>query len=248
MEIITTPPLRAMAVTPHPDDCEGGCGGTLGKWIKEAGTEVAVVLCTNGDKGTSDREMPPARLAEIREREQQEASDALGVKEVVFLAHPDGGLEDTMLFRSQIVREIRHHKPDLILCIDPYRSNTHTHRDHRMSGQVAPDAAFTYAWSHLHFPEQIYAEGLEPHRVAEAYLWGSETPDVFVDVMDYLELKAESLGKHASQMSGRDLAARIQRVRERAAIHAEASGLPFTEGFRRIQFDLGSLVSQFMNS
>ncbi|MDP6548698.1 MAG: PIG-L deacetylase family protein [Dehalococcoidia bacterium] len=248
MEIITTPPRRALAVTPHPDDCEGGCGATLGRWIKEAGTEVAVVLCTNGDKGTSDREMSSARLAAIREREQQEASDVLGVKEVAFLAHPDGGLEDTMLFRSQLVREIRRHKPDVILCIDPYRSNSHTHRDHRMSGQVALDAAFSYAWSHLHFLEQIYAEGLEPHRVAEAYLWGSEAPDVFVDVADYLELKAESLGKHASQMSGRDLSARIKRVSERAEIHAETSGLPFTEGFRRIQFDLGSMASQFMNS
>jgi len=248
MEIITTPPRRALAVTPHPDDCEGGCGATLGKWIKEAGTEVAVVLCTNGDKGTSDREMPPARLAAIREREQQEASDLLGVKEVVFLAHPDGGLEDTMLFRGQLVREIRRHKPDVILCVDPYRSDSHTHRDHRMSGQAALDAAFTYAWSHLHFPEQIYAEGLEPYQVVEAYLWGSETPDVFVDVADYLDLKAKSLGKHASQMSDRDQSARAERMRERAAIHAGTSGLPFTEGFRRIRFDPGSMASQFMNS
>jgi LmbE family N-acetylglucosaminyl deacetylase len=153
-----------------------------------------------------------------------------------------------MLLRSQLVREIRRHKPDVILCIDPYRSNSHTHRDHRMSGQVALDAAFTYAWSHLHFPEQIDAEGLEPHRVAEAYLWGSETPDVFVDVADYLDLKAESLGKHASQMSGRDQSARAHRVRERAAMHAEATGLPFTEAFRRIRFELGSMASQFMNS
>ena len=29
MEIITEAPRKALAVTPHPDDCEGGCGGTL---------------------------------------------------------------------------------------------------------------------------------------------------------------------------------------------------------------------------
>ena len=248
MGIITAPPRRALAVTPHPDDCEGGCGGTLGRWIREAGTEVAVVLCTNGDKGTSDRGMPPSRLAAIREREQQEASDVLGVKEVVFLSHPDGGLEGTMLFRGQLVREIRRHKPEVILCIDPYRSNSHTHRDHRMSGQVALDAAFTYAWSYLQCPEQIYTEGHEPHRVVEAYLWGSETPDAFVDVADYLDLKVESLGKHASQMSGRDPSDRAQRVRQRASQHTEATGLPFTEGFRRIRFDLGSLAWQLMNA
>ena len=100
MEIISQAPLRAMAVTPHPDDCEGGCGGTLAKWVKESGTEVCVVMCTNGDKGTSDRSLSPAKLAAIREVEQRNASAVLGVTDVVFLAHPDGGLEDTPLFRS----------------------------------------------------------------------------------------------------------------------------------------------------
>jgi LmbE family N-acetylglucosaminyl deacetylase len=248
MEIITDAPRRALVVTPHPDDAEGGCGGTTAKWVKEAGTEVVVVLCTNGDKGTSDRERTPQELAAIREREQQAASDVLGVKEVVFLSHPDGGLEDTILFRGQIVREIRRHRPEVVICIDPYRSVSHTHRDHRMSGQVALDAAFSYAWSHLHFPEQITQEGLEPHQVKEAYLWGSETPDVFVDIENYLDLKVESLNKHASQFSHRDPSDRHKRVREGAARHAKTVDLPYAEGFRRIRFEIGSLAWQFLNT
>ena len=92
MEIIKQAPLRAMAVTPHPDDCEGGCGGTLSKWIQESGTAGVVVLCTNGDKGTGDREMEPAELAAIREREQQEAADVTALKEEdVWPADPDEG-------------------------------------------------------------------------------------------------------------------------------------------------------------
>ena len=236
MDIIDTEPRRALVVTPHPDDAEGGCGATMARWIKDGGTQVVVVLCTNGDKGTSDRELSPAALAAVREREQQEASDVLGVKEVVFLSYPDGGLEDTMLFRGQLVREIRRHKPDLIFCIDPYRSVSHTHRDHRMSGQVALDAAFSYAWSYLHFPEQITQEGLEPHRVGEALLWGSEAPDVAVDVSDYLELKAQSLSKHSSQFSGRT--PNVERMREWTARHGEAAGIPYAEAFRRIRFDI----------
>jgi LmbE family N-acetylglucosaminyl deacetylase len=246
MEIITNPPRRVLAVTPHPDDCEGGCGGTLGKWIHESGTEAVIVLCTNGDKGTSDRKMSPARLATIREQEQQDAADLLGAKEVVFLSHPDGELEDTMLFRGQLVREIRRHKPDAVLCIDPYRSSSHAHRDHRVSGQVAIDAAFTYAWSYLHFPEQITQEGLEPHQVHEAYLWGGESPDTFVEIGDYVDLKAESLGAHMSQMSG-DPVKRGENIRRWAARQGEAAGLPYAEQFRRIRFDLGSLTCRLMN-
>ena len=164
-EILTTAPRVVLAVTPHPDDCEGGCGGALAKWVQEHGTEAVVLMCTNGNKGTQERDLTPERLASIREEEQMAASKIIGAKEVVFLRYPDGGLEDTELFRGQVVREIRRHKPDTILCIDPYRSTSHTHRDHRKRGQVALDAAFTYAWSYLHFPEQIADEGLEPHMV-----------------------------------------------------------------------------------
>ena len=155
MRLLTEPARRALVVTPHPDDAEGGCGGTMANWVKNAGTEFIVVMCTNGDKGTSDREMKPEELAATRQVEQRNASKVLGVKDVVFLAHPDGRLEDNLEFRREIVRLIRTYKPDAIFCIDPYRSASHTHRDHRMSGQVAVDAAFTYAWSYQHFPEQI---------------------------------------------------------------------------------------------
>lgn len=247
MEIITVPPQRALVVTPHPDDCEGGCGGTLAKWIKESGTEVIVVLCTNGDKGTSDRNMPSGALAAIREREQQEASDVLGAKKVVYLSHPDGGLEDTLVLRGQLVREIRRHRPDAILCVDPYRSVSHTHRDHRISGQVALDAAFTYAWSYRHFPEQITQEGLAPHRVKDAYLWGSESPDAFVDIGDYLNLKVESLGQHASQMSSNPVE-RAGWIRQGAARQGEPAGMAYAEAFRRIRLDIGSTAWQFLNS
>jgi len=246
MEVITVPPQRVLVVTPHPDDAEGGCGGTMAKWIKEAGTEVVVVLCTDGGKGTSDREISSAELTDIRQREQQRASDLLGVKEVVFLSHPDGGLEDSMLFRSQLVREIRRHKPDLIMCIDPYRSRSHTHRDHRTSGQVALDAAFSYSWSYLHFPEQITHEGLHPHRVSEAYLWGSETPDVSVDISGFLDLKALSLLAHASQFP--DPKVRSERVRQGAAEQGKAAAIPYAESFRRIRFELDSLAGVYLNS
>lgn len=236
-----------MAVTPHPDDCEGGCGGALAKWVKESGTVGSVVMCTSGNKGTGDREMTPDRLAATRQVEQRAASDLIGIDDVVFLAHPDGGLEDSELFRSQVTREIRRFKPDLILCIDPYRSTTHTHRDHRKSGQVALDAAFSYAWSYQHFPEQITEEGLEPHRVTQAFLWGSEEPDVFVDIEPYLDVKVDALGAHASQMSS-TREERLERIKTNSSRHKEISGLDYAEGFRRITFNLGSLDWQLLHT
>ena len=248
MQLITEQARTALVVTPHPDDAEGGCGATMAKWIKESGSEFIVVMCTNGDKGTSDRELDPVELAATRQVEQRNASKVLGVKDVVFLAHPDGGLEDTMEFRGEVVRLIRRYKPDTIFCIDPYRSKSHTHRDHRMSGQVAMDAAFTYAWSYLQFPEQITQEGLQPHRVEKVYLWGSEAPDSFVNIDGYLEKKAESLSKHVSQMQRRTPAERLTRMKDWSSEAGKKVGVPYAEGFRRITLGLGSEEWRYLGS
>ena len=59
-----------MVITPHPDDAEYGVAGTVARWTKE-GKKVVYVVVTNGDKGTSDPDMEPERLAEIRQKEQQ---------------------------------------------------------------------------------------------------------------------------------------------------------------------------------
>ena len=54
-------PARALAVGAHPDDVEFGCGATLARWA-EAGCEVALVVCTDGSKGTWDPAADTARL------------------------------------------------------------------------------------------------------------------------------------------------------------------------------------------
>ena len=111
---------------------------------------------------------------------------------------------------------------------------------------MALDAAFSYAWSYQHFPEQLTEEGLEPHRVEQAYLWGGEEPDVFVDIQPYLDIKVDSLGAHVSQMSS-DREQRLERIKNNSGRHKEKTGLKYSEGFRRITFNLGSLDWQLMH-
>lgn len=223
-------PERALVVTPHPDDAEGGCGGTIGRWVRE-GTRVAVVLCTNGDKGTEDREMSPERLAATRETEQADASRTLGVEEVIYLRNPDGGLEDTYEFRGQLVRALRSFKPDVVLCPDPHRRTFYLHRDHRICGMVTLDAVFPYARDHLHYPEHS-REGLETHKVGDVLLWATEEPDTWIDVTETVDLKIESLTKHASQISS------AREVDEWVKNDARAMGkmaeMEYAEAFRRI--------------
>ena len=63
-------PAHMVVFTPHPDDAEFGVAGTAARLIRE-GKDVIYVVCTNGDKGTNDRNLKPQNLAEMREEEQK---------------------------------------------------------------------------------------------------------------------------------------------------------------------------------
>ncbi|CAI8008027.1 Diacetylchitobiose deacetylase [Geodia barretti] len=222
-----------MLVIPHPDDAEGGVGGTVAKWVAE-GTEVVFVLCTNGDKGTSDPEMTTEKLGAIREKEQAAAAECLGVKEVIYLRYGDGELDDTAKFRGELVRAIRKHRPDVVFCTDPFRQTFYLHRDHRISGQVTLDAVFPYARDFLHYNEHIQ-EGLETHKVGDILMWGTEHPDTFIDITDTIDNKINALKKHASQVagSGRDV---DRFVKVNAQNQGQMANMPYAEGFKRIRF------------
>jgi LmbE family N-acetylglucosaminyl deacetylase len=220
-----------LVVTPHPDDAEGGAGGTIARWTKQ-GRKVVLVVCTNGDKGTSDRRITPEELARIREEEQRKAATVLGVAEVVFLRLPDQGLEDCSAFRELLVRQIRTHRPRTVVTVDPYRRYIR-HRDHYVCGRVTLDAIFPSARDHLAYPEHLQ-EGLEPHIVREVYLWGSEEPDTFLDITDTFTTKMDALYCHVSQMK-RPREEREATAREHYAEYGKQAGVRLAEPFKRIE-------------
>jgi LmbE family N-acetylglucosaminyl deacetylase len=234
LETIETPE-RALVVTPHPDDAEIGCAGTISRWVNE-GVEVYYVLCTDGGKGSSDPNADPQSIAAIREKEQRAAADLLGVKDVVMLGYPDGDLEDSYEFRKDIVRAIRRFRPDTVLCPDPYRRNFYWHRDHRITGQVSIDASFPYARDRLHFLELWESEGLEPYKTGMCLLWGAEEPNAFVDITDTMNTKIDAMMCHRSQVGDRPNLDVGRFLRESARVSGETAGCEYAEGFRMLRF------------
>jgi LmbE family N-acetylglucosaminyl deacetylase len=225
-----TEPESILVVTPHPDDSESAAGGTIAKWCAE-GKEVVLVVCTNGDKGTSDRSVKPEDLAATREMETLNAAKAYGLADVVFLRLKDQGLEDNDEFREKIVKQIRIHKPRLLLTIEPNRPYIR-HRDHSMAGRVALDAVFPYARDHGAFPEHL-AAGIEPHKVEEVWLFRPETPNIHVDVTDYFETRQNALHSHVSQVGERS-DERDERSRKRLGDTGDKYGVELAEHFMQI--------------
>jgi len=224
---------QVMVVTPHPDDAEFGVAGTVVRWVKEE-KDVVYVVCTNGDKGTSDINVKPEDLAKIREQEQLAAAKLLGVREVIFLRHPDQSLEDTPEFRKEIVRLIRMYRPETVVTANPYRRYL-WHRDHRITGQVVLDAVFPYARDHLSYPE-LLEENLQPHKVNEVLLWASSDDINYrSDVTDTYEIKLKALGCHKSQI-GDDFSPEMKEwLKERAQKMAEGEDFELAEAFHRVE-------------
>jgi len=223
---------QGMVVTPHPDDAEYGVAGTVARWIGE-GKDVVYVVCTNGDKGTSNANMKPEVLARIREEEQTAAARSLGVREVIFLRHPDQGLEDTPEFRKELVRLIRIYKPETVATADPYRRYV-WHRDHRITGQVTLDAVFPYARDHLSYPDLV-KEGLHPHMVREILLWGSEDVNYRIDITKTFHLKLNALRCHKSQVGHIPPQEIEEWLRERHREMAKGEDFQLAEAFHRVE-------------
>src|SRR6202521_5379603 len=183
---------RALCIVAHPDDIEFYCAGVV-LLMTRHGAAVDFVLATSGDKGSRDASKSRAKVARIREREQELAADVLGVKRVAFLRHPDAELVESLELREELVREIRITKPDLLLTFDPnvpYRY----HPDHRVVGRVALDAAWPSARDPLTYPENG-----PPHETAEAWCFAGQEPNLEIDVSEVLDGKIEARIAHASQ-------------------------------------------------
>jgi LmbE family N-acetylglucosaminyl deacetylase len=221
-----------MIGTAHPDDAECCVAGTVARWAAE-GKQVVYVVCTNGDKGTTDRSLDAGKLAEIREREQLAAAQVLGVREVVFLGYPDQSLEDTPEFRKEIVRLIRMFRPRIVVTSDPYRRYI-GHRDHRVTGQVVLDAVFPFARDHLAYPD-LLAQGLEPHKVEEILFWGAEDINYRSDITGTFDRKVAALRCHESQVREFANSQVEEWLRESGVKMAEGQTFTLAEGFHRVE-------------
>jgi LmbE family N-acetylglucosaminyl deacetylase len=186
-----------MWVVAHPDDLEFSSGGTVAKFAKE-GKRIILIQVTSGDRGTPDRSHTPEVLSATREEEEQEAARRLGISEVVFLREPDGSVVPDLHLRERITRMIRTYRPDVIVTHDPFRPYA-LHPDHRATGMAAHDAVYPTARDHLYFPDHLDS-GLEPHKTAEIWYFGSESPDIYIDITDTFEDKINALRAHVTQV------------------------------------------------
>ncbi len=225
---------RILMISAHPDDADFGASGTLVKWLKE-GAKAAIVICTNGDKGSSDPKLTSKELAKVRHDEQLAASKFLGLDNTWFLDYPDAHLEVTQELKEKLVRIIREYKPDAIMTFDPTMvysvvRGTINHPDHRAVGQAALDAIFPMARDFLTFPGHG-KEGLQPHKVIDIFLYNFDKANFFVDISQTIDTKLAVLATHKSQVNFPDTETWLREWNHR---NGKKIGVEYAEGFVHI--------------
>lgn len=162
---------KVLALAPHPDDIEIGCGGTLAEHVRR-GDEVHVFVATCGEIGGEP---------EVRKQEQEASSNILGIHQLYW-----GGFQDTrlpevgqplMLALESMIQQVA---PDVVYV----NHKDDTHQDHRAMAQVALSVT-------RYVPNVLAYE--TPSSV-------DFDPKLYMDIQDTLDIKLEALKAHASQV------------------------------------------------
>lgn len=234
---------KFLVFSPHPDDVDFGCSATVARLTSE-GNEVIYCVVTNGEKGVHKVYQSKRAMILMREREQRAAARVVGVDEVIFLHEIDGTLENTPALRKLLTRVIREVRPDIVLSQDPgnqlFDSFGRFHRDHRITAEAVFDALYPAVGSLGFFPELVQ-ENILPHQIKEVWFWGTNKPNLFVDISQTIGKKIEALRAHESQIA--DVKTMQKRIRDRAR-DAVPTGrqaekkkrMKYAETFRRLTF------------
>jgi len=207
---MTTTSRKILALAPHPDDLEIGCGGTLAEHTAR-GDEVHAFIATFGDVGGHGK---------TRKAEQEVASDILGIHKIHW-----GGFADTKLpQQSQPLMEhlekiLSEVKPDTVYV----NYGKDTHQDHRILAQVA--CSVTRYIANVLFYETPSSIGFEP--------------TLFMDIHDVLSLKIKALEAHHSQVDATHVPLNILEIALATARFRGVQGkLSCAEGFIPVRMRL----------
>lgn len=175
--------LDVLAVGPHPDDVELGCGATLAL-LAQRGLKVGVLHLTGGEAGTRG-------TVQERRQEAETAAKILGVVTMEILDLGDGGLRTGPAEEDQLINQLRRWQPEMIL--GPAASDRHP--DHGRAHRLLEDACF-YAG--------LARRGSgEPHRPGVVFSYMQHDPfepRFVVDVTPTWQTKLEALAAYRSQL------------------------------------------------
>lgn len=180
--------LDILAFGAHADDVELACAGTIIK-LGSRDYKTGVITLTRGEMAT--RGTP-----EIRAREFKEAANIMGLSVSKMLDIPDSAIEDTRENRLKIIREIRAHRPSIVLA--PYWIVRHP--DHELTSRLVRSSAYLAGLKKIDTDQEPF----RPNKVLFYQTRFEFKPSFIVDISNFHEQKAMAIMAYKSQFHNRD--------------------------------------------
>lgn len=180
--------IDILAFGAHPDDVELACSGTL-IGLAEKGYRTGVIALTQGELGT--RGTPAIRVQEF-----EAASKVMGLAVHKMLDLPDGQIEVTEENRQKVIREIRAHRPSLVLA--PYWQVRHP--DHGYASNLVRESAFLAGLKKIDTGQEAF----RPNKVLFYPGRFEFQPSFIVDISDHHARKIKAIQAYKSQFHNPD--------------------------------------------
>jgi len=167
----------------HPDDVELSCSGTLLKHIA-LGKTVGIVDLTLGEMGTRGN-------AELRTQEAMKATKIIGASFRKQLHFADCFFENNQAHLIEIIKIIREHKPQIVLC----NAISDRHPDHGRAAKLVADACFYSGLVKIDTKQEAHRPKAVYHYIQDNYIH----PHFVVDVTAFADKKREVIMAYSSQ-------------------------------------------------
>jgi len=210
--------MNILAITPHPDDLELGCSGTLLK-LRDKGANIDVIITVK-----PSAEINSNRNAEIVERELQRSMQILNFNYKVFDTPTSSNGRPLLTHDNNTVTKIeqmldkKHY--DLIITTDP----GDYHQDHSNTFKIANSICRGVS-------DELWTMEISPysHRNIDF------EPNIFVDVSDFMTQKINSLKCYESYISDKHINVTKSLAMYRSSVISDASYVEtFNQKFRVI--------------
>ena len=182
--------LDILAIGAHPDDVELGCAGTLAKEIHQ-GKSVGILDLTRGELGTRGS-------AEIRDKESAAAAKILNIKVRENLSFSDGFFINDKHHQIEIIKIIRKYRPDVVFC----NAVDDRHIDHPKASQLVSSSCFLSGLTKINTKldeSNVAQEEWRPKFIYHYLQWKNISPDICVDISDFMPIKLKAVMAYESQ-------------------------------------------------
>jgi bacillithiol biosynthesis deacetylase BshB1 len=211
-----------LAFSPHPDDAELGCGGSL-LLAAQQGRRVVLVDLSAAEK--SSRGTP-----ERRQREKEEAAGRLGLSARLTIGLSDTEIGTQPAHRVPIIQIIRDTRPRIVLA--PFEQDRHP--DHAATSKLVTEACFLAGISQVGTGQPHRPERLLYYMIHHPF-----EPSFVVDISGVWDQKMAVLAAYQSQFApdSSEVQTAISRpdfmrfIRARAIVFGALIGATYGEAF-----------------